>query len=106
MFKDAREMDKVKLNEYSPKLLALTLLMIGLVFLFAVGIALGVDMGSGRVRGGELLDALLGKGDVKSETWLMVARGSLVALVISVILLNIEQSSFLKARAAKANEQE
>lgn len=69
--------------------------------LMAVGAVLGVDTGDSR-RLVLLVKALLGHGEIVSGSWLLVARLSAVALVISVVLVILTGVRARKARDARA----
>lgn len=55
------------------------------VLVMGLGFALGIDMDETKINLANLLDALLGRIDLRSGAWLWVARVALVALVITVI---------------------
>jgi hypothetical protein len=80
----------LKWSDYSSELKWLMIGMIGLVFLMAIALFMGIELdGEGRVQ--TLVKGLLGQGDVKSGLWLWVSRISLAGIVASVVLIRKEQ---------------
>lgn len=60
-------------------------IMVVLALTMATGITFGIDVDTDRPRLGDLIRALMGNGNVKSEMWLWVARLSTLLLVITMI---------------------
>jgi len=71
--------------------------LLATVVLFAVAMVLGIDTDADRGLS-MVWDGLRGEGRVKSDGWLLIARVSLVVIVIQVIGLKIQQNAFLKER--------
>ena len=86
-------------SDYTTALKWLMVGMIGLVFLMAIALYLGIEPdGSSRLE--TLWRGLLGQGDVKSEIWLWISRLSLVAIIGSVVMIRREQGRIVKGRGA------
>lgn len=97
----SREERNLSWSDYSTALKWLMIGMIGLVFLMAIALYLGIEPdGSNRLE--TLWRGLLGQGDVKSETWLWVSRLSVVGIVASVIGVRREQARVLDAKRRAA----
>lgn len=60
------------------------LLIVAEAVLMSIGIVAGIEMGNDRANIPDLIRAMFGQGDVKSEMWLWVARISLLALIGTV----------------------
>jgi hypothetical protein len=87
----------LKWSEYSSKLKLLMIATIGLVFLMAIALYLGIDPdGGSRIE--TLVRGLLGQGDVKSDLWLWVSRLSVVGIVAAVVLIRQEQGRVVRAK--------
>jgi uncharacterized membrane protein len=87
----------LKWSDYSSELKWLMIGMIGLVFLMAIALFMGIEPdGEGRVQ--TLVKGLLGQGDVKSGLWLWVSRISLVGIVASVVMFRKEQARVVQEK--------
>lgn len=93
----SQEERNLKWSDMSGKLKGIMVLMIGLVFLMATALSLGIEPdGEGRLE--TLVRGLLGQGYVKSMTWLWIARLSLVGIAVSVIAIRREQKAIVAER--------
>lgn len=99
-----QEERNLKWSDMTGKLKGLMVLMIGLVFLMAIALSLGIEP-DGESRIETLVRGLLGQGDVKSAMWLWISRLSVVGIVLSVIAIRREQSRIVdEKRGGPGNE--
>ncbi len=96
----SQEERNLKWSDMSGKLKGIMVLMIGLVFLMATALSLGIEPdGAGRLE--TLVRGLLGQGHIKSDVWLWISRLSVVGIVVSVIAIRREQSHIVAEKRGR-----